>query len=565
MRRLTRSISLLGILATVCVVICVFWAALQGPNSAAGLESTDIFHGEHEGTQSRFVTAPTERREQVPETKLLATVERGTRIEVRAAGGGLVAGASIFTKGVGDWVERGKTDGAGVVELELEPGSSVEIVARAQGFVPGLDRSEPPHAAEQTLVLEPGDRICGVALSGTGAPPVKPVRVLAYSRERELVGVARSVARLVENDPSLLITTTDESGAFCIDGARRGELHVLACGGNGYADRRGTTTVQAGKSDVSISLTRLFGVAFQFIDSTGVEEVRSLGGSMIEGWCEAPDSRAHSATGVDVWLAGLDPKWTSVPSGMLLWVFSSDTESETLGAIRLDHELAGFAAGVERVNAGTVAAEIPTHVVALEPTHFGRATVEIVFTSRADAGSAVRVRDVKEGLLRLTDQDRHTWDFLVKPGNDGRAQVQGVPCGRYRARYVSQPFQFPSRTEPAIELLVDAVAGAKLEVPLDGTGWVRLSLRRKDGTAYSGQVQLALFDGEHGQRGEGEFRTRLTTGRSVGAPYVIEGLAPGRYTAFAHMPTFRSESGSQFIVLDVRDGQETVVSAAVAD
>jgi len=506
-----------------------------------------------------------ELREQVPASEPLATAERGIRIEVRAAGGAAVAGASIFTKGLGGWVERGQTDDAGVVELEFEPGSPVEIVARAPGFVPGLDRSEPPHAAERTLVLEPGDRICGMALTSTGAPPRKPVRVFAYSRERELVGLARNVARLAENDPSLLVTTTDESGAFCLDGARKDELHEVACGGNGYADRRGTTAAQAGKLDVSISLTRLFGVAFQFIDSTGVEKVRSLGGRMIEGWCEAPGSRVHSATDVAVWLAGLDPKWTSVPPGMLLWVYSSDTESETLGPIRLDHELAGFAAGVERVNAGTVAAEIPTHVVALEPTHFGRATVEIVFTSRAGTDGAVRVRDVKEGLLRLTDQDRNAWDFLVESGNDGHAQVHGVPCGRYRARYVSQPFQFPPRTEPAIELLVEAVAGAKLEVPLDGTGWVRLSVRRKDGTAYSGQIQLSLFEGEHGQRGEREFRTRLTTGRSLGAPYLIEGLAPGRYTVFAHMPTFRSESGSHFIVLDVRDGEETVVSASVAD
>jgi hypothetical protein len=520
-----------------------------------------------EGVETRIGAAAASQvgsREQVPAPELLAREDRGTKIEVREAGGAALAGASIFTKDVGGWVERGHTDDAGVLELDLEPDRTVEIVARAQGFVPGRDHSEPPHAAERTLVLEPGDRICGVALTSTGAPPRKPVRVLAYSRERELDGVARYVGRLSENDPSLLVATTDESGAFCLDGARRGELHVLACGGHGYADRRGITTVQAGTSNVSISLTRLFGVAIRFIDATGVEEVRSFGWRELGGGCGAPDARVHATTGVDVWLAGLDPKWTSVPPEMLLWIYSSDTESDTLGPMRLDHELAGFSPGSESFDAGTVAAEIPTHVVALDPTHSGRGTVDIVFTSRTGDDDGARARRFPEGQLRLTDESRNVWSFTVKPGDSDRVQVQGVPFGRYRARYVSQPFQFPPRAEPAIELLVDG-AGAKLEVPLDGTGWVTFRLRRLDGTAYSGHIQLTLLEGEQGQSGSNKTRARVSVARSFDAPYRVEGLAPGTYTALAVMPTFESDAGKRFIVLDVRDGEETVVNAVVAD
>lgn len=565
MERSARTNWALRALLAGLALAALLWTVNHRKDSAAASESVARPTAADVDTRNGVAaTTQAESREQVPAPELLPTEARSTRIEVREAGGAALVGASIFTKDLGGWIERGQTDNAGVVELGFEPDSTVEIVARAQGFVPGRDCSEPPHAAERTLVLEPGDRICGVALTSTGAPPRKPVRVLAFSRERELDGLAQNVDRLSENDPSLLLTTTDESGAFCLDGARRDELHVLACGGHGYADRRGVTTVQAGTTDVSISLTRLFGVAVQFIDGTGVDEVQSLGGRTLEGWCEAPDSSFHGATGIDVWLSGLDPKWSSVPAGMLLWVYRSDSEADTLGPIRLNHELAGFVAGVERFHAGSLAAEVPTHVVALQPVRSGRGTVEVVFSSRAATAEASRVRQLEEGELRLSDPDGNVWDFLVKAGSDGRAQVPGVPFGRYSARYVSPPFQFPGRAEPGIELHVDS-DGSRFEVPLDGTGWLRLQLRRRDGTAYSGHVQLTLFHGEGQAETSGRRQSPVSLGRSVDAPHVVEGLAPGRYTALAVMPTFESDVGKRFIVLDVRDGEETVVNAVVAD
>lgn len=90
-------------------------------------------------------------------------------------------------------------------------------------------------------------------------------------------------------------------------------------------------------------------------------------------------------------------------------------------------------------------------------------------------------------------------------------------------------------------------------------------LRRRDGTAYSGHIQLTLLEGVQGKSGSEKTRARVSVARSLDAPYLVEGLAPGTYTALALMPTFASDGGERFIVLDVRDGEETIVNAVVAD
>jgi hypothetical protein len=483
-----------------------------------------------------------------------------SRVLAVDSSGAPLEGARVFTNGERGWTLRGLTESSGILALDIVADSTVQVAGRADGLAPARSTSTPPHTAEVRLVFEPGERICGVVRTHAGAAPRTPVRLLAFSRERPIETLVQRSEHLIAGDPTLLLAQSDADGAFCIDGVTPGDVYALACGGHGYVSRSGVTSVEAGKLDVSIEVTRLFGVGIQFIDRTGEHVVSALGGRGLDGWCEAPLSRFHGTIGIEALLAGLDPKWANVPPNMVFWSYVSDTDADTLGPVRLDHEIAGYAAGVERFDAGIVSQEVPVVVVPLEPVRSGRATVDVVFTSTAESDGGTRVRQPREGRLVLRGDDGVEWVFAVSAAEADRASVHGVPFGSYRARYVATPFQFPARGLEPVALEVGA-EGARFEVSLTGTGWIRLALKRPDGSDYSGQVQLSLLEGEVKVQPNGSFRGSATAVRPVNAPYLIEGLAPGRYTALLDMPTFLTSAGQRFLPVEVREGEETVLAA----
>ncbi len=486
-------------------------------------------------------------------TVILAVDERGA----------IVDGARIFTRSGGAWIERGRTDRTGALDLELTGTGAIELVGRASGFTPVRANCAPPHPERLTLVFRPADRICGVVRTSGGAPPSAPVRVMVFSRQTTLEELVGRVERLTDSDPSLLLTVTDADGAFCIDGVNAGELYALACGGAGYVRRGGVGTVRAGEENVSIEVTRLFGAAVQFVDRAGQREIRSLAHRTLEGWCEEQGSSFRGGVAaVDVYLSGLDPKWSFVPPGMLLWFFESDSEAVSIGPVRLDHELAGYAAGVERFPAGIVSSDIPIHVVALDDRFAERGTLEVVFITRAGSDESLRARATHGGRLELSSDSGAVWQFPVEPDADGKALVEDVPCGRYGARFASGLFAHPPRAEALVTLDVFA-SGSRFDVPLTGTGWIRFELSDRAGAPYAGHVQLMLTRGERGTQGEWKPGAKLAAGRGIRPPYIVEGLEPGRYTATLTLPSFRPTSGGGALVVDVRPDEESVIRATL--
>ena len=551
-----RSVYML--LGSCLVASMLYWTITsqeRGPDDAATAAPTLLLPGADDVIVAPVPSA--QRTETISQaspsvgmSRVLAEDTLGTRLE----------GVRVFTHGELGWTLRGLTDGAGVLALDIESDSTVKVAGRADGCTPARSTSTPPHSAEVRLVFEPGDRICGVVRTHTGVAPGLPVRLMAFSREQPRATLIQRSEYLTAADPTLLLAQSDADGAFCIDGVTRGEVYALACGGHGYVSQSGVTSVEAGKLDVSIEVTRLFGVGIQFIDRTGHHVVSTLGGRGLNGWCEAPQSRYHGAVGIDALLAGLDPKWMSLPPDMVLWTFVSNSETDTLGTVHLEHEIAGYAPGAERFDAGIVAKEVPVVLVPLDPVHDGRATVDVVFATTVDADGHRRVRQPHEGRLQLRGEDGVEWAFPVPATEDQRVSVHGVPLGSYRARYVSAPFQFPARDLAPLALEVSA-EGARFEVPLAGTGWIRLSLKRADGSAYEGQVQLALLEGEVKIRPDGSFRGSAAAARPVNAPYLIEALAPGRYTALLDAPAFVSTTGQRLLAVEVREGEETLLAA----
>ncbi len=248
---------------------------------------------------------------------------------------------------------------------------------------------------------------------------------------------------------------------------------------------------------------------------------------------------------------------------MLLWLFECDSEATSIGPVRLDHELAGYAAGVERFPAGIVSSEIPIHVVPLDDGFAERAALEVVFTTTAGSDETLRVRVLHRGHLELTGESGAAWQFAVEPDAEGKAIVADVPCGRYGARYVSRPFAHPPPTQAPLTLDVLQTA-SRFEVLLNGSGWIRFELSDRAGAPYAGHVQLMLIRGERGTRGEWEPGARLAAGRGIRPPYIVEGLEPGRYTATLTLPSFRPTSGGGALVVDVRPDEESVIRAQLA-
>jgi len=485
-------------------------------------------------------------------TRILALDERGAVIE----------GAVIYARAGGKWSERGRTDRMGELELDLVRTLEIDFVGRASGFTPVRASSQPPHPGRLELVFTPGDRICGVVRTSRGVPPSAPVRVIVFSRESALEALIPRVTRLTEGDPSFLLAVTDSDGAFCIEGVNAGELYSLACGGAGYATRGGVRTARAGEQHVSIEVTRLFGAGVQFVDRTGRREIRSLAHRTLEGWCEEPGSRFRgSVDAIDVYLAGVDPNWGPVPRGMLLWFFESDSEAASVGPVRLDHELAGYAAGVERFPAGIVSGEIPIHVVPLDDGFFERGVLEVVFTTKAGSDEQSRVRVPHNGNLELSTESGAVWQFAVAPDAEGKALIEDVPGGRYGARFVSQPFVHPPRSEPPVTL--DVLDGTnRLEVPLTGAGWIRFELSDSTGAPYAGLVQLMLVRGELETQTQSKPGARLVAGRGIRPPYIVEGLEPGRYRAMLILPSFAPPTSGGALIVDVRADAESVIRAS---
>lgn len=557
--RKSNSRSLVWTLVGACLVASLLYWAIRSPEQGAS-EAVSAAPAQRLSGADDVIAAPAPSAERTENASQARASVATSRVLAVDTSGAPLEGARVFTNGERGWTLRGSTDASGVLALDFAPDATVQVAGRADGFTPTRATSTPPHTDEVRLVFEPGERICGVVRTHAGAAPRAPVRLLAFSRERPIETLVQRSEHLIAGDPTLLLAQSDADGAFCIDGVTPGDVYALACGGHGYVSSRGVTSVMAGKRDVSIEVTRLFGVAIQFLDRTGEHLVSAQGGRGLDGWCEAPQSRFHGTVGVDALLAGLDPKWTSVPPDMVFWTYVSDSEAESLGPVRLTHAVAGYAAGEERFDAGIVAKEVPIVVVPLDPVRVGRASVEVVFTTAVDADGHRRVRQPHDGRLELRGADGVEWAFPVPAAVDERASVHGVPFGSYRARYVATPFQFPARGLEPVALEVGA-EGARFEVSLTGTGWIRLALRRVDGSAYTGQVQLSLLNGEVKIRPDGSFRGAAAAARPVSAPYLIEGLPPGRYTALLDSPTFGTPTGERFLTVDVREGEETVLAA----
>ena len=477
--------------------------------------------------------------------------------------GAALEGATIYARHGGIWRDCGRTDRAGELRFESGEAPEIELVGRAVGYTPSRATFALPYPERLPLVFTQGERICGVVRTSRGMPPSNPVRLVAFSSEVETPSIVRRVAFLAEGDPSLLVAVTDEDGTFCIDGVTAREVFSLACGGAGYVARGGVRAVRAGEH-VSIEVTRVFGAAAQFVDRVGGQLIRGLGQRTMETWCEEPGASYRGGSeSLDIFLAGVDPKWSVVPPDMLLWFFESDSEAQSIGPVRLDHELAGYAAGVERFPAGIVSDELPVFVVAVEDRFTDRAAIEVHFTSKAGSHDQPRIRAPHEGQLELIQQDGTVWQFLVEPDTQGRARVEDVPCGHYEARFVSQPFAFPSLQEAAVPIEV-LEGGTRFDVPFDGTGWIRFELSNRTGAPYRGVVQLMLTRGEQPAGPRGRFSGRLAAGRSMRPPFLVEGLEPGRYTARLLFPAFEAGFGTGALTVDVHADEEAVVRARLA-
>lgn len=515
-------------------------------------------------------------RDLSPGTSLISTEESSARSAVASSGsdpspetttilpvdeaGQALGGVEVFMRTSSAWASKGTTEEAGSIEVNLEDTDSVDIVARSPGHVSCRYTSEPPHPSIIRLVLEPGGRICGQVLTPKGVAPQADVRVMAVPRF-EALETADLLVMLQDGDPSLVTAAVDDDGSYCVEGLRPSQLYSLMCGGAGYVMRGGAKHRYTGDDAVAFEVSRLFGVCVQFIDSAGEHEIRSLGYRALEAWCEDPEARSRTH-GSEVWLAGLDPLLYRPPANMIFYVYESDMEVDSVGPIRLTYEIAGYAAGVERFAAGFVGKGTPTVVIPLHSVVSGRGSIEVVFPTLTPDDDAHRMRQIPVGSLDLTHESGAEWSFPVFGMVDGRTVVHDVPLGRYLVRYKSPAFLYPPRTESPAELEV-VEEGCRFEVPLEGTGWIRLALRDSKGNAYRGKAQVMVYYGRLQEDDDGRFVASGAIARGTRPPYMFEGLRPGPYTLMLLDPMFRGDSGTRVIEVEVLSGQETIASASL--
>lgn len=471
-----------------------------------------------------------------------------------------IASAHAYVCRDARWSSCGSTDSDGAVTIAPSSGlTSLDLAVVADGFVPQRRLVPLPLEREALFVLKPAGEIRGEVRLASGSAPRKPVEILAV--ERQLDEGPLIVDRREQHDPTIRRAVTDTSGSFTLGGLDPGACYDLHCGGGGYAGAAGVFhSCVAPGAFIRIEAARLFAATVEFVDrERGAIDPR-LGTRTLEAWS---DSASYHGASPSIWLSGLDVGLRSAPRTWMTYAFARGVEGDSDPVVfRLDHEFAGYSAGVEHLECADTDQPTPHYVVELSPVNAQWGSLEVKFEVNTPNGVGGARRPPRDCLLDLTTSDGARYSFELGDVVEGREAVVSVPCGGYEARVRSHPFSYPARRQAALPLVVRRDEVARLLVPYYATGGIRLELSDSRGAPYRGAVLTMLAVAPEGSSRPQSRRMALV--RSLGPPHIIEGLEPQAYLVRLDSPEFRDPTGAVEWGVVVRAGEETVCEAVLS-
>ena len=529
---------------------------------------------------------PPEPNQPPPAVELPAPAALTVRGRVTDASGVPLEKADVAVVGGDDReIARAVTDRNGAFEFPDAKASAVSVVARAAGHQTRavvLVRSGPgAPAAPVDIALDKAAAIVGRVRLASGGVPGVPVRVMVRTplelppvrwSARECAGAA------LVDDLRIHTATTDESGAFRIDGLPPGLWCTLLAAGPGLATamRNGIdlNEAQAGGATVEILVSPLyvFDVRICGPDGSAPPTSRLLGGFRgyppFVTWTGPYPLSTIYANGAPTL------RWTGMPVGdpddpfHLIVAKAIDTDADRVGPYRLTVRIPGYEGTTADVWAVRAAPgrDVSQEIRLGAPiTEFGTVRLRIddhgTGFVAALAESAETQTSFRPAVLALKpDPSRRTvalgvgtvavpLDRVAR----GVAEFAGVPVGDYLGRVEIEGAP-RSVTDRSYDVRIDA--GEVREVSVDIGEWSALRLELEvagsPSTPYRGTVDVRL---------QPAGKPYWLSWRFSRPPYLLVGIAPGTYDVWISNPSFTEE---RFTVVLSRDAVARVARTVTA-
>lgn len=384
---------------------------------------------------------------------------------------------------------------------------------------------DPP--SELLVLLEPEVTIRGrVVTADNGAPP-NQVRVYAWSTADDPSESALQLA--VEKRVAPVVTAlTDDRGYFTLSRLSSEQQYSLAAGGHGWASPSTIPGVRPGVQLQEITVWRLYGCVVRMVTPDGDALPRS---SLYSFSCDSNIPGAVDITfpslhlrlsGITLAMPGLSQRrgdWRSAFFGCL-----GPQNLATIGVAEMRYTVPGFAPLAVSIALPAVTDQLSERTCVLRPmTELGILRLRFQSSKRAnmDMCDGRSCRGILVSPIRVELRGRHnTFACQINCLQEAEHEIHGVPVGVYKVLIHGVGWRFPLDTDNGFVSIGNEPA--LYDVPIrELCGTVVLQPEEPLPRQRSASISVNIMHDRD-----------PTSAQRVGfrdAPYMVSGLAPGRY------------------------------------
>lgn len=385
--------------------------------------------------------------------------------------------------------------------------------------------SKPP--SELLVLLEPEAVIRGRVVTADNAAPPNQVRVYAWSTADD---PSEAALHLAVDRPIATVASAlaDERGYFTVSRLSSDLQYSLAAGGHGWASPRTTCGVVPGARLEEITVWRVYGCVVRIMTPESHPLPRS---SLYSYSCDTNISDAVDITfpSLQLRLSGITRAmpgssehrgdWRSAFLGCL-----APKNVATIGVSDMQYNVPGFAPLAVSIALPAVTDRLSERVCVLRPmTDLG--TLRLRFLSKEgttrEQCHGLLCRGVLVSPMRVELRGtRNSYAYQIKCVLHVEHEIHGVPAGEYKVHVYGVGWQFPRDISDGLVNIGND--GAFYDVPIpELCGAVVLQSSGPLPRQRSASLSVRIWQGRDS-----------ASARSFGfrnAPYMLSGLAPGRY------------------------------------
>ncbi len=381
---------------------------------------------------------------------------------------------------IGDAVSQPllSTEATGIAQFPIEGVTTITV--RHPSFPP-----ETPTVSFENrvahVVLTGAAEVQGTLRFPVDSSPIAGVHVLALP-----AGLAGTVSELITH-PEVIVTDSDDSGRFRLQGLEPGRSYTFYAGGRGFVSVGRERAVAGGESRVEVVLDHALGALVSYQEPSGLPvRIPTTLSSSAKISCSArkglvrtnPFDLASALSGVPIELA-------SVPTATVLFYRAAELVEST---VYLRGSLPGYEHLEEELQLSPVDdSGIRSSILYATPRTTSRGSVRIVLSSptletNGDGGTH------PIGWVRFKSSDGEDLEFELRSTS---TSLEELPAGTYQAsltlaaRKTWEPIALGSR-------LVIGADPAEATWDLSSTGSVRFEPLDQNGSPYTGPLSLGI-------------------------------------------------------------------------